>query len=525
MVVIGSEGSALGAEAWGAAVLLVVVVLLQWRLGSARARLSAAEAERDVLRDRHERERAAWETSLRSAREESASRRLVGELVQALLVGRTSPDEHALELGLEVLGRQAEVEGIVLRAEQKGGLDGGPSWSEVEATWWAPSVGDRQRARMLACVAAASGTCQDGFGAGDSAWTPYQDGFYWCVRLSPRSGAQRDGFFFVGKDGARVDRHGLLIALELLHMTLIHQRVADAERYRDARFLGLFEGEQAPPVQVYDLSGRVLFWNRASERLYGYSAMEVLGKSGFDLLPEGPGRDRMHVFLEEIVSGEAGSAQVEVAVRHRDGRIIEVLSHYAIVEAPGGQRELVALDLDLTANKALQRRLESMATIDALTGCHQRHAWMGRAEAETARATRHGRSLAMAMVDVDHFKAVNDTWGHAAGDAVLRSVGRLLRTMLRRDDLCGRLGGEEFAVLLPETTEAGALVIAERIRGDVEALRVVVEATSINVTVSVGVAIWRAGESSEDILRRSDRALYRAKAEGRNRVVLEDELG
>jgi diguanylate cyclase (GGDEF)-like protein len=163
--------------------------------------------------------------------------------------------------------------------------------------------------------------------------------------------------------------------------------------------------------------------------------------------------------------------------------------------------------------------LERLALTDPLTDLANRRAFSGSMEAEMARARRSGKGIGLLFLDLDRFKAVNDGHGHAVGDEVLVAVADLLRRHGRRGDLTARMGGEEFAVLLPETESSNALVVAERIRKAVEA-EPVGRTVPLSVTVSIGVAVAAAGstESPESLLARADAALYRAKGAGRNRV-------
>jgi two-component system cell cycle response regulator len=138
------------------------------------------------------------------------------------------------------------------------------------------------------------------------------------------------------------------------------------------------------------------------------------------------------------------------------------------------------------------------------------------------RCRRFNHQLALLMIDVDHFKRVNDTHGHAVGDEVLKAFTRILEGNLRSVDLLGRLGGEEFAVVLPESDQNAAKHTAERLRAAVEALEFPFEdGTTMKITTSVGIAILAgAGETLDSLLARADTALYTAKGEGRNRVVV-----
>ena len=168
-------------------------------------------------------------------------------------------------------------------------------------------------------------------------------------------------------------------------------------------------------------------------------------------------------------------------------------------------------------------RLQEMATTDALTGVLNRRAYLDRFELEVQRATRFKHHLSVAMLDVDHFKAVNDTYGHSMGDRVLVKIAEVVRNRLRGIDVFGRLGGEEFSIIMAETNLRGARILSERIREDIESLRLDdPEFATVKVTVSIGVAEWRVGLEPAQCLDRADRVLYRAKQSGRNRVEFWD---
>jgi two-component system cell cycle response regulator len=171
-------------------------------------------------------------------------------------------------------------------------------------------------------------------------------------------------------------------------------------------------------------------------------------------------------------------------------------------------------------------RLERLALTDGLTQMHNRRHFQIRLVDEFRRAQRYDNSLALILADLDHFKTVNDTAGHVAGDAVLRKVAGCFQACIRDTDTAARWGGEEFAVVLPQTHLAGALTVAERIRRDVAALKL--EAgNALLVTVSLGVSSYPAAHvhTTEELVRAADEALYRAKREGRNRVCLTDPAG
>lgn len=175
----------------------------------------------------------------------------------------------------------------------------------------------------------------------------------------------------------------------------------------------------------------------------------------------------------------------------------------------------VALRKAMAGLNEANRELEMLARHDPLTGVYNRRHLFKRLEEEVERSRRGGSPLALCMLDVDHFKEVNDCQGHQAGDEVLRQVAATIASSLRSLDVFGRYGGEEFVLVLPQTQLEGARDKAERVRGDIDRLRPGGGA----VTVSIGVAEYRPGDSVDSLLARADGALYLAKAQGRNRVV------
>ncbi len=165
--------------------------------------------------------------------------------------------------------------------------------------------------------------------------------------------------------------------------------------------------------------------------------------------------------------------------------------------------------------------LYKLAILDPLTGLYNKRYLMDYLERELARATRYNRPLALLMLDIDHFKSINDRLGHLAGDLTLRDLGDCLRLEVRCDELLARFGGEEFAVVLTETNQAEAADVAERVRRAVQTHVFSFEGRHYEVAVSLGVASMRGDESMspQELIRQADERLYQAKRQGRNRVV------
>ncbi|HVL77413.1 MAG TPA: GGDEF domain-containing protein [Noviherbaspirillum sp.] len=184
---------------------------------------------------------------------------------------------------------------------------------------------------------------------------------------------------------------------------------------------------------------------------------------------------------------------------------------------------VLTIALVMMVHDAMMARAEHAANRDFLTGAWSRRAFFELGERELSRGRRHARRLSLLLLDIDHFKAINDNWGHAAGDQVLIDTVARAGAVLRNGDFFARIGGEEFGVLLPETEGVEAERVAERLRAALDHTLIVHQGrrktASVSCTVSIGFAVQGRGETLHDILRRADAALYEAKQAGRNRVV------
>jgi diguanylate cyclase (GGDEF)-like protein len=171
------------------------------------------------------------------------------------------------------------------------------------------------------------------------------------------------------------------------------------------------------------------------------------------------------------------------------------------------------------SNARAVRQLEELATTDGLTGCLNKRAFLEQLDQQLMAAQRFGRKLSLIVTDLDHFKAVNDTYGHATGDRVLQELSQVLKRVKRETDLVARFGGEEFCVLCEETDAKGARLLAERVREELERTEVQTEIGGLRVTASLGVATFPDhAKSGEELFSQGDKALYEAKNQGRNRV-------
>lgn len=257
-----------------------------------------------------------------------------------------------------------------------------------------------------------------------------------------------------------------------------------------------------------------------------HPGIATLGRSAqhADFVISGRGLSRTHARLD---ISEAGEVLVE-DLESTNGLFVNGVKTLNGTLKPGDTLTLgpdVSLRLD-APDQSIQSLLQEMhrgATVDALTGLINRRSFLERLEAETAATTRHSLQACLAMVDVDHFKSVNDTYGHPAGDAVLVEVAGRLAQHVRQEDVVARFGGEEFVVLLRHTDLKGGVVLLDRLRCFIadQPFRVPTPdgEREIQVTFSAGITEIVKTSNSEQLLERADVALYQAKRSGRNRVV------
>lgn len=225
-----------------------------------------------------------------------------------------------------------------------------------------------------------------------------------------------------------------------------------------------------------------------------------------------------------FVSGEEAPEHFytsEIEQPCKDGSTVwtEVVVRYVRNEKTGSI-DIHGVSRDITNRRALRLELLRQATIDDLTGVSNRRHFLACSEKEIQRSLRHGNTLSFLMLDIDHFKLVNDTFGHAVGDLALQAVAKTCTGLLRSSDSIGRLGGEEFALLLVETNIAQAARAAERLRQEVEAISLsAADGEPVLLRVSIGVTEWRQqGDTLSTMMVRADQALYQAKNAGRNRI-------
>lgn len=288
---------------------------------------------------------------------------------------------------------------------------------------------------------------------------------------------------------------------------------------------------------VFDRKGNVVVWNHFMENHSGFSSTEMREHSLFDAYPvmaEAWFQRELDTVLllenEVFITWE----QVPHLMKFSAYRPITAKSHFMYqnivlraIRRASGEADLVSMTLydvtDIATNKlALQsanKELAILSRTDRLTGMYNRGYWQEQLESTWSLHVRYGRMYSLVIFDIDHFKKVNDTYGHQAGDDVIRMVAKLALECARDSDCVGRYGGEEFTVILPHTDGAGARIFAERLRSLVEAQVVEHEEHSIKITISLGISeISQLYGSETAWFESADQALYQSKHGGRNQV-------
>lgn len=271
-------------------------------------------------------------------------------------------------------------------------------------------------------------------------------------------------------------------------------------------------------IMITDARGRIEYVNDAFLRHCGYRREEVLGRRPGMLASGRTDKSVYRDLWQTILGGQTWKGEL-LNRRKGGGERWERLMISPLRDAAGRLSHFVAVREDVTERKYKEARLQRLACVDELSGVSNRRHLMERAEAERVQAERLDTPLTMLMLDVDHFKSINDRHGHSAGDRAIRAVGRACRDGLRAGDLAGRYGGEEFVVLLPETALTAAAALAERLRERIAGIEIEGrEGVPFALTVSIGLTEFRRGQRLEDFIAAADGALYRAKMLGRNRV-------
>lgn len=301
-----------------------------------------------------------------------------------------------------------------------------------------------------------------------------------------------------------------------------NEKILRALRESEAKFHGLVDQSLVGIAIVVD--GKFSYANPKLASIFGYSVDEILQLGPLDVVA-GNEHPRVEEHIRKGLAGETKDAPFIYLGLRKDGSHV----HIEVASSPmrvAGKPALISVLTDISERvqaetdvRMLNEQLHEMASHDALTGLYNRRYLEATFERELIRAARQNRPLSVVMGDLDHFKAVNDTYGHQAGDEVLREFGRLMKLHARGSDIYCRYGGEEFLLILPDMAEETACERAEQLRMAIAAAPILYGESSIRVTASFGVATFpQHGNTGDDLIAAADNALYIAKESGRNQI-------
>ncbi|AMK75340.1 MULTISPECIES: diguanylate cyclase [Methylomonas] len=300
----------------------------------------------------------------------------------------------------------------------------------------------------------------------------------------------------------------------------IHQDISlrKASELRDHLLVSALESVEHGVV-ITDINAGIEWANKAFETLTGFSRDEAIGMRPNELVKSGKQDPAFYQALwDTILAGNTWRG--EIVNRRKNGELYdEELVITPVKDQQGCIRHFVGIKQDVSARKRMQAELWELATTDGLTGFLNRRHFMARLENEFARVRRNNHRVAVLMLDLDHFKQINDSYGHPTGDAMLQHFAGIIREELRNIDVVGRIGGEEFAIFMPDTEAEPAMLIAERLRNVLADTPLILDKHTISITVSIGIASMHADSGTADcVLTKADKALYTAKTHGRNSV-------
>ncbi|KRD55104.1 diguanylate cyclase [Acidovorax sp. Root275] len=311
----------------------------------------------------------------------------------------------------------------------------------------------------------------------------------------------------------------LMCGLDMTHQSEIEAQLRESEQ----NFRRLFENLQDVYYRT-NAQGVVQHVGPGVRRVLGYEPHEIEGRTAESYYPQSSDRDAFKAAILE--NGEVSDFPGQMV--RRDGTVIDIsISSHALYDHTGNFAGVEGIYRDVTQRKNLERELHRLATTDMLTGMANRRAFLECAESVYEHSRSNGEPLALLMMDLDHFKSINDRFGHLEGDRALVAFSQAVKSQLRASDAVGRLGGEEFGVLLPLTSMDEGLEVARRILHGVRALQLGDETGhTYGITASLGLSTFRqADRSLRDMLDRADQALYLAKHQGRNQIASLEPLG
>jgi len=306
-----------------------------------------------------------------------------------------------------------------------------------------------------------------------------------------------------------------------IYLDITSQKMAEEAMVESETTMKAMSEASHDALIMVDDQGLISFWSQAAERIFGWASNEALGQNLHDLIALSEDARQAHKGMKIFAKTGKGpviGSIMEFTARHKHGHTFPVERTVSSFRLRGRWYAVGTLR-DITKRVQSRQQLLELARTDGLTGLNNRKHFFELAEREVTRAARYGNPLTVLMIDLDHFKRVNDTYGHDAGDAVLRHFSQLMSEAMRDADILGRYGGEEFIVLMPQTDASQGREAGERLRRLVEESPTPWSGGSIHHTASIGLASSRSVLALENLIKKADEAMYQAKHEGRNRVM------
>ncbi len=338
---------------------------------------------------------------------------------------------------------------------------------------------------------------------------------------------RKDGSQLIGMVSARfMTLQGEPHMISVTHDITQRKQAEDALRASEQRYR-LLADHANDVIWTMTLDGKFTYLSPSVYQLRGFTPEEVLQQSLTQVVCPSSSATVQEGFrraFAEINTGQRQPTQYfEIEQPRKDGTTVWTEATARVMYDDAGQPiGLVGVSRDITERKRLEGALQHQANTDGLTGVVNRRRFLELAQGECIRALRLNHPLAIAVIDLDHFKQINDSYGHAVGDQALVAWTRICQQQIRVIDLLARFGGDEFALLLPETTATQARTVLEQVCRALAAQPIDVSGNTVTLTISAGIAsLAHEAESLDTLLERADRALYQAKAAGRNRVVVE----
>jgi diguanylate cyclase (GGDEF)-like protein/PAS domain S-box-containing protein len=329
---------------------------------------------------------------------------------------------------------------------------------------------------------------------------------------------------WVGQSVQLVVENDKVAGFQAIAREITERKLAELELQKSRNFVERIATTTPGILYVYDLvERRNVYSNREVVSVLGYKPEQILETlvHGFYHPDDRAMIEAHHEALRHAQDGEV--RRLEYRARHADGHWVWLSGQETAFErGPDGLvKQIVGISQDITARKAAQDKLAYQANFDALTGLSNRHHFWTGLQSILRRASIEHSGTSLCLFDIDHFKDINDRFGHAAGDEVLEAIGNIVRAELRASDLAGRLGGDEFCFALPRTDVNECARVAERIRDRLGTLAFGMAAGStFSVTATFGVAESEPDVNAKELMESADRALYQAKSAGRNRVIV-----